>query len=47
MGELIDRGVDGLITNDPAGAIAVRRQRQRLPAWERVILGFRQRLAGR
>jgi glycerophosphoryl diester phosphodiesterase len=47
MGELIDRGVDGLITNDPVAALSVRRERQGLPAWERVILGFRRRLAGR
>jgi glycerophosphoryl diester phosphodiesterase len=47
MGELIDRGVDGLITNDPVAALAVRHGRQELPAWERVILGFRRRLAGR
>ena len=47
MGELIDQGVDGLITNDPVAALAVRRERQELPAWERVTLGFRRRLAGR
>jgi glycerophosphoryl diester phosphodiesterase len=47
MGELIDQGVDGLITNDPVAALAVRRERQGLPPWERVILGFRRRLAGR
>jgi glycerophosphoryl diester phosphodiesterase len=46
MGELIDQGVDGLITNDPVAALAVRRGRQGLPAWERVVLGFRGRLAG-
>lgn len=47
MGELIDQGVDGLITNDPVAALAVRRERQELPAWERVVLGFRRRLGGR
>jgi glycerophosphoryl diester phosphodiesterase len=47
MGELIDRGVDGLITNDPGAALSVRRERQGLPAWQRVVLGFRRRLAGR
>jgi glycerophosphoryl diester phosphodiesterase len=47
MGELIDRGVDGLITNDPVAALSVRRERQGLPAWERVILGLRRRLEGR
>jgi glycerophosphoryl diester phosphodiesterase len=47
MGELIDQGVDGLITNDPVAALSVRHERQDLPAWERVILGFRRRLAGR
>jgi glycerophosphoryl diester phosphodiesterase len=46
MGELIDRGVDGLITNDPVAALVVRRERQALPAWERVVLGFRRRLGG-
>jgi hypothetical protein len=47
MGELIDQGVDGRITNDPVAALSVRRERQELPAWERVILGFRRRLVGR
>jgi glycerophosphoryl diester phosphodiesterase len=47
MGELIDQGVDGLITNDPVAALAVRRERQKLPAWERVVLGFRRQLGGR
>lgn len=47
MGELIDQGVDGLITNDPATAIAIRRERQDLPTWQRVVLGFRSRLDGR
>jgi glycerophosphoryl diester phosphodiesterase len=44
MGALIDQGIDGLITNDPVTALAVRRERQALPAWERVVLGFRRRL---
>lgn len=47
MGELIDQGVDGIITNDPATAIAVRAERRALPTWQRVVLGFRSRLAGR
>jgi glycerophosphoryl diester phosphodiesterase len=47
MGALIDQGVDGLITNDPVAALAVRRERQALPAWERVVLGSRRRLGGR
>jgi glycerophosphoryl diester phosphodiesterase len=47
MGALIDAGVDGLITNDPVTALVVRRERQGLPAWERVVLGFRRRLGGR
>ena len=41
------QAVDGLITNDPVAALAVRRERQGLAAWERVILGFRRRLEGR
>jgi glycerophosphoryl diester phosphodiesterase len=44
MGALIDEGVDGLITNDPVTALAVRHGRQGLPMWERVVLGFRTRL---
>jgi glycerophosphoryl diester phosphodiesterase len=47
MGTLIDGGVDGLVTNDPVTALAVRRGRQGLPAWERVVLGLRRRLGGR
>jgi glycerophosphoryl diester phosphodiesterase len=47
MGRLIDRGVDGLITNDPATAVAVRDERERLPVWQRVLLGLRSRLAAR
>jgi glycerophosphoryl diester phosphodiesterase len=47
MGALIDQGVDGLITNDPVAALSVRHERQELPAWGRVILGFRRRLARR
>jgi hypothetical protein len=39
--------IDGLITNDPVAAQSVRRGRQELPAWERVVLGLRRRLAGR
>jgi glycerophosphoryl diester phosphodiesterase len=46
MAELIDRGVDNLITNDPAVAVRVRRERQELPSWQRMILGLRSRLAG-
>ncbi len=47
MGELIGEGVDGIITNDPAAAIAVPRVREGLPTWQRVVLGFRSRVAGR
>jgi glycerophosphoryl diester phosphodiesterase len=47
MADLIDQGVDSLITNDPATAIAVRRERAEMPVWGRVLLGFRSRLAGR
>jgi hypothetical protein len=47
FGSSIVQGVDGLITNDPVAALSVRRGRLELPAWERVVLGFRRRLAGR
>jgi glycerophosphoryl diester phosphodiesterase len=46
MAELIDRGVDNLITNEPALAMRLRRERQELPGWQRAILGLRSRLAG-
>ena len=32
MGRLIDRGVDGIITNDPAAAVAVRSEREGCPS---------------
>lgn len=47
MARLIDRGVDGLITNDPAAAVAIRAERLKLPAWQRVALSVRSRLSPR
>ncbi len=46
MGRLIDRGVDGIITNDPATALAVRSEREELPVWQRLVLSVQSRLAG-
>jgi collagenase-like PrtC family protease len=47
MARLIDRGVDGIITNDPAAALAVRAERQSLPMWHRLVLSLQSRLAWR
>ncbi len=47
MARLIDRGVDGIITNEPARALSVRSERQDLPAWQRLVLNLQGRLAGR
>ena len=47
MGELIDRGVDGIITNEPALALAVRSQRSALPVWQRLALSLQSRLSRR
>jgi glycerophosphoryl diester phosphodiesterase len=47
MARLIDRGVDGIITNEPALALSVRSERQELPAWQRLVLNLESRLAGR
>ena len=44
MAHFIDEGVDGIITNDPATAIAIRAERLRLPAWQRLALSVRSRL---
>lgn len=44
IGRMIDQGVDGIITNEPALAIKVRDEREALPAWERITLGLRTRL---
>ena len=44
MGRLIDQGVDGIITNDPAAAVAVRSEREALPVWQRLVLSLRSRL---
>jgi len=46
MARLIDRGVDGIITNEPAVALSVRSKRQELPAWQRLVLNLESRLAG-
>jgi glycerophosphoryl diester phosphodiesterase len=42
---LIDRGVNGVITNDPAMALSVRASRQRLPSWQRIVLSLQTRLS--
>jgi glycerophosphoryl diester phosphodiesterase len=47
MARLIDRGVDGIITNEPALALSVRSEREELPAWQRLVLNLESRLAGR
>ena len=47
MGRLIDRGVDGIITNDPAAVLGVRSEREQLPVWQRLALSLQSRLAGR
>lgn len=47
MGRLIDQGVDGIITNDPAAAVAVRSEREALPVWQRLVLSLRSRLSRR
>ena len=47
MGRLIDRGVDGIITNDPAAAVAVRSEREALPIWQRLVLRLQSRLSQR
>ncbi len=47
MARLIDRGVDGIITNEPALALSVRSERQELSAWQRLVLNLESRLAGR
>jgi glycerophosphoryl diester phosphodiesterase len=47
MARLIDRGVDGLITNEPVRALTVRSERQELPAWQRLVLTLESRIAGR
>ena len=47
MGRLIDRGVDGIITNDPATAVAVRSEREALPVWQRLVLSVQSRLSRR
>jgi glycerophosphoryl diester phosphodiesterase len=47
MGRLIDRGVDGIITNDPAAAVAVRSEREALPIWQRLVLRLQSRLSPR
>ncbi len=47
MGRLIDRGVDGIITNDPAAAVAVRSEREELPVWQRLVLSVQSRLSRR
>jgi glycerophosphoryl diester phosphodiesterase len=47
IGRLIDRGVDGIITNDPAAAVAVRSQREALPIWQRLVLSLQSRLSQR
>jgi glycerophosphoryl diester phosphodiesterase len=47
MARLIDQGVDGIITNEPAAALAVRVERQSLPDWQRLVLSLQSRLAGR
>ncbi len=47
MGRLIDLGVDGIITNDPAAAVAVRSEREALPVWQRLVLSLRSRLSRR
>ena len=41
MASLIDRGVDGIITNDPATAVSVRAERQSLPVWQRLVSNYR------
>ncbi len=45
MGRLFDRGVDGIITNDPATASALRSEREELPVWKRLALSLRSRLS--
>ncbi len=47
MARLIDRGVDGIITNDPAAALSVRLERHQLPAWKRLVLNLESRMSGR
>ncbi len=42
---LVDRGVNGVITNDPAMALSVRASRQRLPTWQRIVLSLQTRLS--
>jgi glycerophosphoryl diester phosphodiesterase len=45
MGRLFDRGVDGIITNDPATARALRSGRDELPVWKRLALSLQSRLS--
>ncbi len=47
MARLIDRCVDGIITNDPAAAIAIRLERESLPRWQILVLGLQSRLRSR
>jgi glycerophosphoryl diester phosphodiesterase len=47
MARLIDRGIDGIITNEPALALKVRSERQELPTWQRLALNLQSRIAGR
>ena len=47
MSRLIDGGIDGLITNDPTAALAIRTERLKLPAWKRIALSVRSRLERR
>lgn len=44
IGRMIDQGVDGIITNEPALAREIRDERDALPAWERIVLSIRTRL---
>ncbi|HKI20787.1 MAG TPA: glycerophosphodiester phosphodiesterase family protein, partial [Isosphaeraceae bacterium] len=46
MARLMDWGVDGIITNEPALALSVRSERQALPTWQRLVLTIESRLAG-
>jgi glycerophosphoryl diester phosphodiesterase len=47
MARLIDRGVDGIITNEPGVARRVRSERQSLPTWQRLVLSLQSKLTGR
>jgi glycerophosphoryl diester phosphodiesterase len=47
MGRLIDRGVDGIITNEPSAAMQIRSEREGLPVWQRLVLSLQSRLSRR